>query len=71
MALNDRNASAKVSAFVFPKVAGTVGRIPSFVPEAVPVAGLNNPAHSFGVAQAFGGGPALGSSVNGPSEAVT
>jgi hypothetical protein len=52
-ALNDFNASANVSALVFPRFAGRAVRTPFFVPGAVVVAELNNPVHNFGVAQAF------------------
>lgn len=70
-ALNDRNASANVSALVFPRFAGTAARAPFFAPAAVAVAGLNSPVHNFGVAQAFGGrGATFSSSVTGSSELV-
>ena len=69
--LNDRNASANVSALVFPKFAGTEARAPFFAASAAAVAGLNSPVHNFGVAQAFGGGGAtFSSSVTGSSELV-
>jgi hypothetical protein len=68
-ALNDRNASAKVSALVFPKPGSRAVCVSFFVPGAVAVAGLNNPVHNFGVAQAFGAGEAAAvSSVPGSAE---
>lgn len=68
-ALNDRNASANVSAFVLPKFADAAARVPFFAPAAPAEAGLNSPVHNFGVAHAFeGGGASFSSSVEGWSE---
>ena len=67
-ALNDRNASAKVSALIFPKFAGAEVREPFLVARVAAVVGLNSPVHSFGVVQAFGGVATLGSSGSGSSK---
>lgn len=68
-ALNDRKASAKVSALVFPKLGGRAVCVSFFVPGTVAVAGLNNPVHNFGVAQAFGVGEIVAvSSISGSVE---
>lgn len=61
-ALKDFNASARDSAFDFPKVEAAVTPPLLAAVEDVAAAGLKRPAHAFGLAQAFGGERTLASS---------